>query len=545
MRIIRLATVRHVRTQRGVEFFHAPIGTPITEEQYQELLRQRRLMRSAYEKGHPHRLEAERNVRRARKERRNRGVSDEEEDETPAPSAEKWARSLSDKQLDEILTYNRPSLSTFSDEQQNALFTEQARRYDIAQAEKAKLAKFEAEISDAEKYYENYDPNYDPAREDVAKPLWHALQGAIENAEETYSEGRRGAYGDLSDPNKESWVPREEWDRAFINLIYSAVDDNSYGVEDHVDIREAARRWRNQEFGKLDPRDREWDRVIHDSWHSAHSQAGNSSEARRIVAEQQGTTVGDISRALDRFWSRQRSEEANRKINDPAREVAESVPFDLTELLSDTTGVDRDEMMSRIRDSLTWQARKVPEIIKNVRVAISTKLGKETWLGSYAYSGGQLTIHPNVLTAANRHEVLQQTQVQRWWVPFDPHYELHDVVTGHEVGHGVSTLFGTQRVPQDEVFWREFARSLGMLDVPPIFDTRTDSGRHYIQADVDRWIKRNAVRIRNRISKYGASSSDEMLAELWSEYTMTTRPRPPAKLYGDYVMKKLAERRGA
>src|SRR5579872_4983374 len=59
--------VRHVRSARGVAFFKEPVGTPITEAQYQSLLAARQAAKRQYEPGHPDRVAAERAVRQARK----------------------------------------------------------------------------------------------------------------------------------------------------------------------------------------------------------------------------------------------------------------------------------------------------------------------------------------------------------------------------------------------------------------------------------------------------------------------------------------------
>lgn len=85
MRIVRLASggVRHVRTEAGEAFFHKPIGAPITEAEYQDLLRQRREAQKVHPKGHPRRLEAERAVRQARKQRGESGG--DEPPESPIP----------------------------------------------------------------------------------------------------------------------------------------------------------------------------------------------------------------------------------------------------------------------------------------------------------------------------------------------------------------------------------------------------------------------------------------------------------------------------
>lgn len=68
--------VRHVRSARGVAFFHEPIGTPITEAEYQALLAQRRAARASKPAGHPDRIAAERAVRQARKLRQAGGNTD-------------------------------------------------------------------------------------------------------------------------------------------------------------------------------------------------------------------------------------------------------------------------------------------------------------------------------------------------------------------------------------------------------------------------------------------------------------------------------------
>lgn len=69
--------VRQVRTARGVAFFHEPIGTPITEAEYQALLAERKRTREAHPVGHPERLAAERAVRQARKLRNAPNAQDE------------------------------------------------------------------------------------------------------------------------------------------------------------------------------------------------------------------------------------------------------------------------------------------------------------------------------------------------------------------------------------------------------------------------------------------------------------------------------------
>jgi hypothetical protein len=60
--------IKHVRTAGGVAMFHKPIGSPITEAEYQQLLAARKAAKQ-HPVGHPDRLQAERAVRQARKQR--------------------------------------------------------------------------------------------------------------------------------------------------------------------------------------------------------------------------------------------------------------------------------------------------------------------------------------------------------------------------------------------------------------------------------------------------------------------------------------------
>ena len=104
--------VRHVRTERGVALFKKPIGSPITEAEYQakrvELLGERQSRRVQHPVGHPSRLEAERNVRSFRKE--FSGDEPEEAEEAPreAPKHEEVLRN--DEALQHVDRVSHPDL---------------------------------------------------------------------------------------------------------------------------------------------------------------------------------------------------------------------------------------------------------------------------------------------------------------------------------------------------------------------------------------------------------------------------------------------------
>lgn len=512
-----MATARHVRTERGVEFFHAPIGTPITEDEYQELLRQRRLMRSAYDKGHPKRLEAERNVRQARKVRRDAGIKDDEEETPKEPDI-----------FDEIKRRNKELEAKWAAE--DAENERQA-------AAQAKLDKQRDQINAALDYYEHWDPNYDPAREDVAKPLWHTLMGAIDNAETSLDENRRpdGTF-------KYDNYPQKEWDQHFIDFVKGAFEDNPYNVDDFVDIPEAARRWREQQLDK--PSDRSWDNAIWDTWLylSRPDQLGNSSEARKVIAQQQGWSVGAVSRALERHQRRRAAGNVADRNEDP-KKIAESVAVEIGSYqIGSGQFLNKKVTLDRIRKALVSQAKLVPHVIRDIRVSVTPNLVKSSAKGQFSFFAKHLELHPSIFLPSGA-RLLERMHAERWWVPNGEGTSLHRAVISHEIGHGVAVAaFGRERVPQDDEFWTDFVeaiRDMGvmMIATPSWFTGKKNSG--YLNSDIDRWLEKYSGSITNVLSTYGATNADEMLAELWAEYSTNDNPRPPAKVYGDYVRGKV------
>ena len=72
--------------------------------------------------------------------------------------------------------------------------------------------------------------------------------------------------------------------------------------------------------------------------------------------------------------------------------------------------------------------------------------------------------------------------------------------------------------------------------MPP--KTETDSyGR--TSMNVGAWISQNKAAIKRHVSTYGGTNQNEMMAELWTEYRLSSSPRAPAKYFGDYVTKRM------
>lgn len=137
MRIVRLSSggVRHVRTEAGEAFFHKPIGAPITEAEYQDLLRQRREAQKLHPKGHPRRLEAERAVRQARKQREEPGHAGlAGQREKRLADIDAWVRAMPLHDLE--YSVQEQEIRHYEPDEQAAIRRELRRREDEAEAAK-------------------------------------------------------------------------------------------------------------------------------------------------------------------------------------------------------------------------------------------------------------------------------------------------------------------------------------------------------------------------------------------------------------------------
>lgn len=244
-----------------------------------------------------------------------------------------------------------------------------------------------------------------------------------------------------------------------------------------------------------------------------------------------------------------------------------------------------------ISDVMDYQSRFVPELLsgsenKPIHIVVATPSGQDrNALGLYGGSShyGEMVLHPTVFrhvlhpgigkvtrsdvagTVPSPEEILRASHEDGWWVPTDPHWELSHNVASHEFGHGVndSAFYRSGKdsgIPNDAQFWSDFAKTLG-LPAPKAAD-----GLDFHYADTASWIDDNSEVIGKKISKYAADSAEnpdyddeaesgdrayrdyeklgkphEMFAELWTEYTLNSNPRDPAKFYGDYVTKQLKQ----
>jgi hypothetical protein len=161
----------------------------------------------------------------------------------------------------------------------------------------------------------------------------------------------------------------------------------------------------------------------------------------------------------------------------------------------------------------------------------------------------QLHLRSEMFTSKGAQDNFKYQQKSGWWVPVDAHIPMGQAVATHEYGHGVHDEMnraGAFTPPRgrnissplvtnarEQEFWAQFADS---LDVPR--PERTSYGM-----DVSKWFRSNNSTIQAKVSKYGAHTPSEMVAELWSEYNNSSTPRPPAVVWGNYVRASIGDKK--
>lgn len=115
-------------------------------------------------------------------------------------------------------------------------------------------------------------------------------------------------------------------------------------------------------------------------------------------------------------------------------------------------------------------------------------------------------------------------------------------VMAHEFGHHVASEVLRQAAPDDRLMLTDvFDDSLG-ADGAIAGLVRSEGLT--LEAALDQWLGGTGARkASERVSTYGATNHDELMAEVWSEYTTAHFPRPEVSAMGA-VMERLAGRSG-
>jgi hypothetical protein len=229
---------------------------------------------------------------------------------------------------------------------------------------------------------------------------------------------------------------------------------------------------------------------------------------------------------------------------------------------------DNKRMRQAVLRASTIQSQHTPALVGKTDITITkTPHGKRDTSTLASHTGSLNTLHvkPEVLVGSNA-EAVRKANVGGWWVKTDAHHQLSDNVLIHEYGHGVHGMLtekGIMRstklqpktdLPAEQRFWQGFADALG-VERPAVMEvpvTRPGpGGKGYAthiepQMNVGQWLFRSQTNnaIARHVSKYAATNQNEMLAELWTEYKLSSSPRAPAKYFGDWVTQQLGKAGG-
>lgn len=229
---------------------------------------------------------------------------------------------------------------------------------------------------------------------------------------------------------------------------------------------------------------------------------------------------------------------------------------------------DNKKMRREVLRASTIQAQHTPDMVSKTEVTITKAPHGERSTDTLAsHSGRANTLHvkPEVLIGSNK-ESVRRANVGGWWVKTDAHHDLSDNVLIHEYGHGVHGLLQSKGIiqsdklqpktdlPAEHELWQGIADAMGIerpevksLPVTKVgpggkgYETRVED-----RMNVGQWLFRSTTQnaVTKQVSKYANTNQNELMAELWTEYKLSAKPRAPAKFFGDWVTSQLQKAGG-
>jgi hypothetical protein len=193
--------------------------------------------------------------------------------------------------------------------------------------------------------------------------------------------------------------------------------------------------------------------------------------------------------------------------------------------------LDRAKALAELQDGMDLQGRFVPDLARAQHVKYV--MFKDDNEDAETLPDNTIAIAPVLLLASQWADDPLSKEQTGWFTPSDPDVSPVVKAESHEMGHVVASYLGVE-ARTDMPMWSAVAKSMG---------TMMPASEYRPGADVANWFGRNNDAIAKGVSGYGATSLEEMMAELWAEYTTSSNPRQAAKIYGDYVRANLSATR--
>lgn len=208
------------------------------------------------------------------------------------------------------------------------------------------------------------------------------------------------------------------------------------------------------------------------------------------------------------------------------------------------SAADRDrinQVRGAHRDQVTRELEQQYELVPNTlrrldTVQIAThqdrvQAGLPDALAWYYPNSRQIYLGNEIFEDRYETQVWAQERATNWCSRTGHGHSGGQAVLAHEFGHHVSYTIQRLSRADREAFWAEIADAFGVA--PP----------QSVQAkDLKYWVRTHATRVRNHVSKYGATDQEEFLAEIWQEYSTSGQQSRPAILRIGRLMQELAER---
>jgi hypothetical protein len=199
------------------------------------------------------------------------------------------------------------------------------------------------------------------------------------------------------------------------------------------------------------------------------------------------------------------------------------------------TKAKQDAAVAEIQHGVDIQNKFIPDIVAKTKYSIvKNPSSYDSDVMGITNPGTVKLSHK--ITAASAGSKAQKEKDEAadrgWIIPHDKGHSSADYFVAHETGHAISDHMSTY----DQAQWNAVAKALGAKISPK---DRPYGGVPFEYADIGSIIMKNKDAFTKGVSQFGASNPDELQAELWAEYTLSSHPRPAAKAYGDYIMKHL------
>lgn len=198
-------------------------------------------------------------------------------------------------------------------------------------------------------------------------------------------------------------------------------------------------------------------------------------------------------------------------------------------------GKEREDALKALREQASFVPGSVRELhgVRKMSAgearAFEDKHGVEA-LGGYAQR--EIVVHPSVVKPGYQ-RAFQKEQRSGWFSPCGHEHSGFENFIAHENGHHVDAMMQRLGLRETKSVWDTVGHELGVKP-PSFYDTRS----------LNQWAARNQDLLKHKVSGYGATAGDEMLAEIWAEYTTNPNARPHIRRIGD-AMRDLAERNAA